>query len=129
MTCDNAKICIMGLTLLSKVAQLAFTEYIIRFRLIRQLNYIIGSILDRRFPMAKTIVLAGLVMNLIAAILIGYGRIFRSKKTIKKESRNEGHENVHEEKHRLVETRIAQVGAVLLSVGFATQIWGLAVDS
>jgi len=54
----------------------------------------------------------------------GYGRIFRSKKTIKKESP----ENVHEGKHRLIETRFAQVGAMLLSLGFATRIWGVAVE-
>jgi len=73
--------------------------------------------------------LAGLVINLIASILISYGRIFRSKKTIEKESMTEGHENVHEEKHRLIETRVAQVGAVLLAIGFAIQIWGTTVDS
>ena len=73
--------------------------------------------------------LAGLMINLIASILISYGRIFRSKKTIKKESITEGHENVHEEKHRLIETRVAQVGAVLLAIGFAIQIWGTTVDS
>jgi hypothetical protein len=73
--------------------------------------------------------LAGLVINLIASILISYGRIFRSKKTIEKESITEGHENVHEEKHRLIETRVAQVGAVLLAIGFAIQIWGTSVDS
>ena len=73
--------------------------------------------------------LAGLVINLIASILISFGRIFRSKKTIKKESITDGHENVHEEKHRLIETRVAQVGAVLLAIGFAIQIWGTAVDS
>jgi len=73
--------------------------------------------------------LAGLVINLIASILISYGRIFRSKKKIEKESITEGHENVHEEKHRLIETRVAQVGAVLLAIGFAIQIWGTTVDS
>jgi hypothetical protein len=73
--------------------------------------------------------LAGLVINLIASILISYGRIFRSKKTIEKESITEGHKNVPEEKHRLIETRVAQVGAVLLAIGFAIQIWGTTVDS
>jgi len=73
--------------------------------------------------------LAGLVINLIASILISYGRIFRSKKTIEKESITDGHVNVHEEKHRLIETRIAQVGAALLAIGFAIQIWGTTVDS
>jgi hypothetical protein len=73
--------------------------------------------------------LAGLVINLIASILISYGRIFRSKRTIEKESITDGHENVHEEKHRLIETRVAQVGAILLAIGFAIQIWGTTVDS
>jgi hypothetical protein len=71
--------------------------------------------------------LAGLVINLIASILISYGRIFRSKRTIEKESITDGHENVHEEKHRLIETRVAQVGAILLAIGFAIQIWELPV--
>jgi hypothetical protein len=73
--------------------------------------------------------LAGLLINLIASILISYGRIFRSRKTIEKESITDGHENIHEEKHRLIETRVAQVGAVLLAIGFAIQIWGTTVDS
>ena len=73
--------------------------------------------------------LAGLLINLIASILISYGRIFRSRKTIEKESITNGHENIHEEKHRLIETRVAQVGVVLLAIGFAIQIWGTTVDS
>jgi hypothetical protein len=73
--------------------------------------------------------LAGLLINLIASILISYGRIFRSRKTIEKESITDGHENIHEEKHRLIETRVAQVGVVLLAIGFAIQIWGTTVDS
>jgi hypothetical protein len=79
--------------------------------------------------MAKILILTGLTMNLIASIMISYGRIFRSKKTIEKESQNtDGRENIHEKKHRLLETRIAQVGAILLSIGFAVQIWGQVVD-
>ena len=66
---------------------------------------------------------------MIASIMISYGRIFRSKKTIKKESLTDRHENIDEEKHRLLETRIAQVGAMLLSTGFAIQIWGNVADS
>ena len=66
---------------------------------------------------------------MIASILISYGRIFRSRKTIEKESITDGHENIHEEKHRLIETRVAQVGVVLLAIGFAIQIWGTTVDS
>jgi len=66
---------------------------------------------------------------LIASILIGYGRIFRSKKTIEKESQTRGEENIYEEKHRLLETRVAQLGAILLAIGFAVQIWGNLTDS
>ena len=74
--------------------------------------------------MTNSIVLGGLVTSLIASILLSYGRIFRSKKTIIKESKTDNTENVHEEKHRLLETRVAQAGAVLLTIGFAIQIWG-----
>ena len=79
--------------------------------------------------MTKALIVAGLVLNLIASVMIGYGRIFRSKKTIFKESQTDGKENIHEEKHRLLETRIAQVGAILLAIGFAVQLWGNMVDS
>ena len=64
------------------------------------------------------------MINLVASVMISYGRIFRSRKTIKKESETHHIENVYEAKHRLLETRIAQVGAVLLAIGFAMQIWG-----
>ena len=56
--------------------------------------------------------------------MIAYGRIFRSKKTIVKESQTRYEENVYEERHRLIETRVAQIGAALLAIGFALQIWG-----
>ena len=79
--------------------------------------------------MTKTLSLIGLVINLLASILIGYGRIFRSKKTIKKESQTSNDENTSEEKHRLLETRVAQLGAALLAIGFAIQIWANVIDS
>ena len=79
--------------------------------------------------MTNILVLSGLILNLISSILIGYGRIFRSKKTIEKESQTRGEENIYEEKHRLLETRVAQIGAVLLAIGFAVQICGNLVDS
>jgi hypothetical protein len=79
--------------------------------------------------MTKILILSGLIMNLIASVLIGYGRIFRSKKTIEKESQTGGGENVYEKRHRLLETRIAQIGAALLAIGFAVQIWGNMLDS
>jgi len=79
--------------------------------------------------MIKIVALSGLIINLIASILIGYGRIFRSKKTIQRESQNNGRENMYEERRRLIETRVAQLGAVLLTLGFSIQIWGNISDS
>ena len=79
--------------------------------------------------MTGRLILIGLIINLIASILISYGRIFRSKKTIQKESQTVGPVNSFEEKHRLLETRIAQVGAILLAVGFAVQISGNLIES
>jgi hypothetical protein len=78
--------------------------------------------------MVKSIVIVGLSISLLASMLIAYGRIFRSKKTIMKESQTDGHQNIHEMKHRLLETRIAQIGAVLLSIGFALQLTGNSID-
>jgi hypothetical protein len=72
----------------------------------------------------NSLIIIGLSFNLVASVLIAYGRIFRSKKTIKKESETDETHNVYEEKHRLIETRIAQVGASLLAVGFAVQVIG-----
>ena len=43
-------------------------------------------------------------------------------KNNKKESNTEGGHNSEEERHRLKETRIAQLGAGLMVVGFAVQI-------
>lgn len=70
------------------------------------------------------ILIIGLVFNLVASLLMAYGRIFRSKKTIKNESITQGKYNVHEEAHRLKETRIAQFGAIIMVIGFAIQILG-----
>jgi hypothetical protein len=55
----------------------------------------------------NSIIIIGLGFNLIASALIAYGRIFRSKRTIRKESETGESYNMHEEKHRLIETRIA----------------------
>lgn len=76
----------------------------------------------------NSLIIVGLSFNLVASVLIAYGRIFRSKKTIKRESETDEEYNVHEEKHRLIETRIAQVGASLLAVGFALQVIGNVFD-
>jgi hypothetical protein len=71
----------------------------------------------------NTILIDGLVVSLIASILIAYGRIFRTKHTIEKESDGNTGLNRTEMQHRLIETRIAQIGAVLLVLGFAIQIF------
>ena len=52
-----------------------------------------------------------------------YGRIFRSRETIKRIQNKKGH-NPYEETHRLKETRIAQIGAIIMVIGFAIQIAG-----
>jgi len=78
--------------------------------------------------MVNSVVIVGLSISLIASMLIAYGRIFRSKKTIMKESQTDGLQNIHEIRHRLLETRIAQIGAALLSIGFALQLTGNFMD-
>ena len=45
--------------------------------------------------MTKILMVVGLVINLIASVMIAYGRIFRSKKTIEKESKTDGAANPH----------------------------------
>ena len=72
--------------------------------------------------MLDTIVLFGLIIDLIAAILIYYGKIFRSTETIEQMSKH----SEHEIKHRTLETRLARLGAILIIVGFIIQILGYA---
>ena len=74
--------------------------------------------------MVNSVIIIGLIFNLIASFLIAYGRIFRSKETIKNESKTKGDHNPFEEKHRLKETRVAQIGAIIMVIGFAIQIAG-----
>ena len=74
--------------------------------------------------LGNILLIIGLVFNLVASLLMAYGRIFRSKETIKNESITQGNYNVHEENHRLKETRIAQLGAIIMVIGFAIQILG-----
>jgi len=40
--------------------------------------------------MVNSVIITGLVFNLIASFFIAYGRIFRSKETIKNESKTKG---------------------------------------
>jgi hypothetical protein len=72
----------------------------------------------------KTVVVIGLAISLVASFLISYGRIFRTKNIINEESKTSGYYNMKEAHQRLVETRVAQVGAVLLVLGFAMQLVG-----
>ena len=74
--------------------------------------------------MPNNVVIIRLILNFIASLLIPYGRIFRSKKTIKKESNTEGGHNPEEERHRLKETHIAQIRAGLMVVGLVVQFIG-----
>jgi hypothetical protein len=65
-------------------------------------------------------------MNLIASLMIAMEGFLGLKKQLKK-NQEPTLPIMSMKKKRLIETRFAQVGAVLLSLGFATQIWGLAV--
>jgi hypothetical protein len=60
------------------------------------------------------VLIVGLLVSVIASVLMAYGRVFRSKHEIEKES--DGRQGLNEArmKHKLIETRVAQVGALLL---------------
>jgi hypothetical protein len=68
------------------------------------------------------ILITGLIISVKASILMAYGRIFRSRHEMEKES--EGNLGLNESKmeQKLIETRVAQVGAILLVVGFTIQV-------
>jgi hypothetical protein len=68
------------------------------------------------------VLIAGLVVSVIASILMAYGRIFRSKHEMEKESQGTPGLNEAKMRHKLIETRAAQVGAILLAVGFTIQV-------
>lgn len=72
----------------------------------------------------NAVVIIGLVFSLVASLMIGYGRIFRTKDTIHEESKTSGSYNMKEAHYRLLETRVAQAGAALLAAGFAMQLVG-----
>ncbi|HEU5120612.1 MAG TPA: hypothetical protein VFT71_06465 [Candidatus Nitrosocosmicus sp.] len=61
---------------------------------------------------------------MIAAIMMYNGKIFRSTETIEQISKH----SEHEIKHRILETRLARLGAILLIVGFVTQIIGYTIN-
>lgn len=88
-------------------------------------NFPASLINDRlHYLLMNLIIIVGLALNLVAAFLTAYGPIFRSKATIRKESKTSGEINLDEERHRIIETRVAQIGAILLFAGFAVQIVG-----
>lgn len=70
--------------------------------------------------MSEYIILIGLVIDLVGAILMYYGKIFRSAETIEQMSKHSDHEI----KHRIFETKLARIGAILLIAGFCIQIMG-----
>lgn len=73
--------------------------------------------------MSEYIILCGLIVDLIGAILMYYGKIFRSSETIEQMSKHSDHEI----RHRIFETKLARIGAIFLIVGFGIQIIGYIV--
>ena len=73
--------------------------------------------------MLDIVIMAGLVVDVIAAFLLYYGKIFRSTETIEQMSKH----SEHEIRHRVIETRLARLGAILLIAGFIIQLLGYAI--
>lgn len=74
--------------------------------------------------MQDTVIVIGLVIDVIAAIMMYYGKIFRSTATIEQMSKHSDHEI----RHRILETRLARLGAILLIAGFVIQIVGYTIN-
>ena len=74
--------------------------------------------------MIDIIIVIGLLIDVVAALMMYYGKIFRSTQTIEQMSK---HSN-HEIKHRILETRLARLGAILLIIGFVIQIIGYTIN-
>lgn len=70
----------------------------------------------------NSLLIAGLIVSVIASLLTAYGRIFRTKHEMEKESDNSKGFNESKMRHKLIETRVAQIGAILLVIGFAMQL-------
>ena len=60
---------------------------------------------------------------MIGNILMYYGKIFRNYENIEEMSKR----SEHEIKHRIFETRLARIGAILLIIGFCIQIIGYTI--
>jgi hypothetical protein len=65
-----------------------------------------------------------LLIDVVAALMMYYGKIFRTTQTIEQISKN----SEHEIKHRVFETQLARVGAILLIIGFVIQIIGYSIN-
>ena len=74
--------------------------------------------------MLDIVIIIGLMVDVIAALMMYYGKIFRSTQTIEQMSQ----ESKHEIKHRIFETRMARLGAILLIIGFIIQIIGYLIN-
>jgi hypothetical protein len=70
----------------------------------------------------NSLLVAGLIVSVIASLLTAYGRIFRTKREMEKKSDNSKGVNESRMRHKLIETRVAQIGAILLVIGFAMQL-------
>ena len=70
----------------------------------------------------NSLLIAGLIVSVIASLLTAYGRIFRTKHEMAKESANSKGFNESKMQHKLIETRVAQIGVILLVIGFAIQL-------
>ena len=74
--------------------------------------------------MLDVVIVIGLMIDVIAALMMYYGKIFRSTLTIEQMSQD----SQHEIKHRVFETRMARLGAILLIIGFIIQIVGYLIN-
>ena len=74
--------------------------------------------------MIDIIIVIGLLIDVVAALMMYYGKIFRSTQTIEQMSKHSDHEI----KHRILETRLARLGAILLIIGFTIQIIGYMIN-
>lgn len=73
--------------------------------------------------MLDSVILAGLIVDLVASFLLYWGKIFRNRGIIEKMSS----EKEYEIDHRSMETKLARLGAILLISGFFIQIVGYSI--
>ena len=71
----------------------------------------------------NSLLIAGLLVSVVASMLTAYGRIFRTRHEMEKHSDNTKAFNESKMRHKLIETRVAQMGAILLVLGFVIQVF------